>query len=256
MKFNLVAGVLAMSVAISGCQPTSVELTIPIQFSYAGSPLECGSNIEIDGDVWQVDTAQIFVSDLAFTANGKAIPALQKETAYQAKDTALIGFDSASCDEANTQLFVELEGDTQEAMQLSFNIGVPIESNHTNPLLEPSPLNDSRMFWSWQMGHKFARFDFTSGDDYWSFHLGDTGCEADSPMRPPVHPCLHNNRINIDIAEYKMGETLVLPLEHLTGPLIVNDGQFGATDTCMSEQQTTACQLLFNAMNEDWVVVQ
>ena len=36
---------------------------------------------------------------------------------------------------------------------------MPWQLNHQNPLTASSPLNISEMFWSWQLGHKFLRFD-------------------------------------------------------------------------------------------------
>ena len=65
---------------------------------------------------------------------------------------------------------------------VEFELGVPFEHNHANPLTAPPPLNVSSMFWTWQTGYKFLRLDL--GND-WSFHLGSTGCVSASAVRPP-----------------------------------------------------------------------
>ena len=76
---------------------------------------------------------------------------------------------------------------------LEFDLGVPFERNHANPLTAPPPLNAASMFWTWQTGYKFLRLDL--GTD-WSFHLGSTGCVSESAVRPP-EACRQPNRATI-----------------------------------------------------------
>ena len=63
---------------------------------------------------------------------------------------ALLG---ADCSEQAWQ--VKLNKHIEAGQTLNFELGVPFEQNHTNPLTAQAPLNVSEMFWSWQLGHKF-----------------------------------------------------------------------------------------------------
>ena len=76
---------------------------------------------------------------------------------------------------------------------VEFELGVPFERNHANPLTAPPPLNVASMFWTWQTGYKFLRLDVGTE---WSFHLGSTGCVSESAVRP-AEACRQPNRATI-----------------------------------------------------------
>src|SRR5262245_40321481 len=42
---------------------------------------------------------------------------------------------------------------------IRFSIAVPFDLNHANPLTASAPLNRAELFWSWQSGYKFLRFE-------------------------------------------------------------------------------------------------
>ncbi|WP_026193671.1 MbnP family copper-binding protein [Teredinibacter turnerae] len=84
---------------------------------------------------------------------------------------------------------------------LRFTVGVPEALNHANPLTAAFPLNDSGMFWSWQQGYKFLRIDAT-GSNKWALHVGSTGCQSPSAIRPPASPCTQSNRVTITLPDY------------------------------------------------------
>jgi uncharacterized repeat protein (TIGR04052 family) len=86
---------------------------------------------------------------------------------------------------------------TEQADRLRFTVGVPFDDNHKNPLTQPSPLNLPLMFWSWQLGHKFVRWDMTKDASSWSFHLGSLGCESVSSVRAPGAECSEPNTVEI-----------------------------------------------------------
>ena len=95
---------------------------------------------------------------------------------------------------------------------LEFELGVPFERNHANPLAAPAPLNVPSMFWTWQTGYKFLRLDI--GTD-WSFHLGSTGCISESAVRPP-EGCGQPNRVTIRLpAEAAFEGATVVDLDTL-----------------------------------------
>ncbi|WP_372767329.1 MbnP family protein [Pseudoalteromonas sp.] len=149
---------------------------------------------------------------------------------FSSESVALIG---ANCEKSSWQ--VELMADDLDGKKLSFSMAVPFNENHLNPLTATSPLNTSEMFWSWQLGHKFFRFD---GDDGFSFHLGSTGCKSVSRLRAPSAPCAYPNRYQFELAQFDAHKSIILDLDRLFK-------QVGGSRSCMSEHNNPTCQQLF-----------
>lgn len=108
---------------------------------------------------------------------------------------------------ASTQKHFTLTGVAagKDFQALEFTVGVPENLNHNNPLRAQAPLNDSSMFWSWQQGYKFLRIDGVYANEgsaresegNWVFHLGSTGCDSPSALRPPEKPCRNSHRMRV-----------------------------------------------------------
>lgn len=103
---------------------------------------------------------------------------------------------------------------------LAFTLGVPASLNHANPVTAAYPLNDSGMFWSWQQGYKFLRIDASrpANNSQWAFHLGSTGCQSPSALRPPPQPCQRSYQARITLNGFN-------PLQQ---PVIVDIGVISA----------------------------
>ena len=137
------------------------------------------------------------------TARGDAVPVRldEKPTQSQAEGVALVVWSGDCAQSANVAAksaevcnsVVTGQVPSARYQALGFELGVPFERNHANPLTAPAPLNVASMFWTWQTGYKFLRLDL--GTD-WSFHLGSTGCIAESAVRPP-ESCRQPNRATI-----------------------------------------------------------
>ena len=82
---------------------------------------------------------------------------------------------------------------------IEFVVGVPFQLNHTDPLTAPAPFNDMTMFWVWRDGYKFFRLDYQTDTDKPAYHLGSTGCQSPSPVRPPQQLCDQSNTIKITL---------------------------------------------------------
>ena len=58
---------------------------------------------------------------------------------------------------------------------IRFRMGVPHELNHQDVTMANAPLNTSSMFWVWQKGYKFIRFEMVQDDGEnttpWMLHL-------------------------------------------------------------------------------------
>ena len=187
-------------------QPSEDEsnVSIPIETVFNGEVLGCDATLNIQSHQWQLSQLAYFVSSVEVrfdTEQWHQVDFIVSD--WQTSQTALVWFPrdcgQAQSLTANTQLILALsqqEWDTVTALR--FELGVPFETNHQNPLTQPSPLNISEMFWSWQMGHKFVRLDMLTQSDAlgtvsWSYHLGSIGCQSASKMRSPSEPCSQSN---------------------------------------------------------------
>lgn len=92
---------------------------------------------------------------------------------------------------------------------IEFKLGVPFDLNHSDPLTAKPPLNDSTLFWTWQQGYKFLRFDFANGAEGYAFHLGSTGCESASALRPPEAPCAQPNVVTVRLTGFDPAQRAV-----------------------------------------------
>ena len=121
---------------------------------------------------------------------------------------------------------------------IEFKLGVPFQLNHADPLTASAPLNDGTLFWAWQQGYKFLRFDFMNGGKAYSFHLGSTGCESASAIRPPEIPCAQPNVVNVALHGFDPTQrTIKVNLSWLVAQLAQADnesctGSYSADTVC------------------------
>ena len=136
---------------------------------------------------------------------------------------------------------VSFDGKVNAGDTLYFELGVPFHLNHNNPLTAKAPLNVSEMFWSWQLGHKFLRYD---GDDGFSFHLGSTGCKSASRLRPATEACRYPNTFQFKVDNYRPDKSIVFDLDAL---LLGVDKR----ESCMSDNANKVCQSLFSNLTKE-----
>ena len=205
-----------------GCSPQSADqqnalsrasgkVTVPVVFSAQGNALNCKQGVTIDDQNWRTEHLAFYVSNLMFktTTESNWQPLRLLVNNWQTEQTGLIWFNS-QCDKSETafnhSLDLDVTEDTWENVTaLKFELAVPFEQNHLNPLQQASPLNISAMFWSWQLGHKFIRLDLVNEThvegqrNSWSYHLGSVGCQSASSLRSPEQPCSVPNRFEITL---------------------------------------------------------
>jgi uncharacterized repeat protein (TIGR04052 family) len=128
-----------------------------------------------------------------------------------------------------------------EHSELTFELGVPFALNHLNPLSQPSPLNLPAMFWSWRAGYKFLRLDLFNPNESWVFHLGSTGCVADSVMRSPKMACAEPNRLQFSLKPQDKGTKLRVHLDRLLAGVSLE-----ARQSCLLQPEQQSCQILLN----------
>ena len=204
---------------ISGCDKSA---TTQLNFivKYQGQTLAC---VERSSLMWYLSN---FSSEQTH---------LIKPNQFAGQQVALIG---ANCSDKAWQL--ELI-DNVAGQNLSFDLAVPWQLNHQNPLTMPAPLNVGEMFWSWQLGQKFLRFD---GDQRFAFHLGSTGCKSASKLRAPKDPCQFPNRYRYTIAKFDSNSPIIFDLDKLFAGV-------NKSKSCMSEQSNPVCQQLFSNLTSE-----
>ena len=213
MRFSLlpVAVGIGVLIALTACTDRA---TTPFQLEFAVRSThfeECGSGAGFLG---------FYVSDLrARDASGATVP-LDMDTrgTWQDGRTALVSLasDCASARGPDRNAIVTGRlppGHGQELAFVEFDLGVPFERNHANPLQAEPPLSLPSMFWTWQTGYKFVRLDL---GDRWAFHLGSTGCVSASAARPPAQACRQPNvaRVRLPMPA-ALGAPIVVDLDAL-----------------------------------------
>jgi len=147
-------------------------------------------------------------------ASGRRVPlTLAQDGVWQQRDVAFLSFEDPGSDCANgsPQKHEEIAGTAPAGHYtgIEFTLGVPEDLDHADATIAQSPLNLSDMFWSWQDGYKFLRFDarVTSqgkGASY-IFHLGSTGCTLSSR----VATCASPNRVTVFLPNFDPEKSVV-----------------------------------------------
>lgn len=158
----------------------------------------------------RVEFLAFYISNPYFILkDGQKLPAVLDDTKpWQSNTVALI---KLHCRSENCGRQLVLKPPRTEAHNIQgvgFDMGVPFEQNHSNPLLAPAPLNDDAMFWVWQQGHKFLRLDLsnTASQGGVVFHIGSVGCAASSVMRAPSSACTQPNILALEFPVFDVNE--------------------------------------------------
>ncbi len=216
---------------LAGCKPAA-PTSLKIQLKFQNQAIDCTSKIPLANGRWQLSQLQFYLAD--FQLNGKTLLLQENaDTPWQQANLALLGTDCQ-----NNGQWQLLFAEPLAAGDLSFYLGVPTQLNHQNPLTASPPLNQADMFWNWQGGHKFFRLELQGDSQSWAFHLGATGCQSASVLRPPIQPCAQPNLTLVQL-QYRGESTLSLDL----APLLA-DFSPAAAQNCMSDPLKHSCQLL------------
>ncbi len=246
---RFITGVLLLALVACSGEKTSKQLSVAISFKQ--QLIGCNSEFKLSDNRWQLGQVQFFIANVELQNHqGQWQPMLLKVTANQSAQLALLGQNCVAGDNGNWQLVFADDLELSQYQKMRFQLGVPFDVNHLNPLTQPSPLNDSSMFWVWQTGHKFARIELQSEADNWVFHLGSTGCSSPSVMRPPSKPCRYPNYFSYELPLDNSAK-LALDLSFLLNNITPN-----AQTSCQSEHDSLSCQqLLINLAKKGEVQV-
>lgn len=222
--------VIALLFTLNGCfnqAPLGHQPSLLIQPMFNNEVLSCERSFTLLDKDWHYQQLQMYISNVELKdTDGIWQSWPMKVTNYQHSNVALIGENcrdnivkndvlNADDKNANWQISFEYTPDLSIMTAIRFTLGVPFSINHLNPISQNSPLNDSSMFWVWQTGHKFLRFEMVSGVENWLFHLGSTGCASPSVMRAPEQACLQPNRVNVELPFNKNSNVIYFDIAQL-----------------------------------------
>jgi len=180
---------------------------------------------------------RMYISEVAFlNEQGKWIKAnLVDDGIWQNQSVAMLDFENGlgPCRNGTsaTNSVIKVIVPDQQYSGLKFVIGVPFPLNHADPTVAKAPLSSTALFWSWQSGYRFIKFDARvksanvglGGDEHhaklhnahqshqnsnlsavgYSMHLGSTECAASSSTAIPKQ-CKNPNRVAVEIKPFNV----------------------------------------------------
>lgn len=207
--------------ALGAAATAALTHTYTIRFEAMVGPraFHCGvayagigrTNVTVTPEYFRFYISQVNLID----ASGKRVPlALDQDGVWQQRNVAFLSFEDTGSDCANgSPQKREVVAGTAPAGHytgVEFTLGVPDDLDHADATLAQSPLNLSDMFWNWQDGYKFLRFDARidarGQSAAFIFHLGSTGCTLADHN---VH-CDSPNRATIVLKNFDPGKNVVV----------------------------------------------
>lgn len=240
---------LALLGCLGACSKPDMQLTIPFAAYFGQEPLGCDQTV---GAV-QLTDLRLYVADVyLLDAKGERTQFdLLADGAWQQGDLALLDFenDSGACANGTGIVRRELQGRVPpgDYRGLIFEVGVPFDRNHGDPLLAEPPLGDTAMHWSWRGGYKFLRAGVSTATDGFWLHLGSTGCAGKINA---ISGCSSANRVAVTLADFEPGRHRVaIDLAELFAAVDLSDAVPG---DCSSGPAETQCEAVFGALGLDF----
>lgn len=189
----------------------SRALALRFRATVGDQPFACGQSYEGLGleasTVTPVDLRFYLSNPRLVSAAGVETPVeLTQDGVWQFQDVALIDFEdgTGACENGTPATNLALRGTVPagEYRGLRFTLGVPEALNHQDLIASPAPLDQTALWWSWNLGHIFfaavtraSVATSTIVNDHY-VHVGSTGCDGD-PARGEAVSCAKPNRVEI-----------------------------------------------------------
>lgn len=237
--FRICASAALATAALAACTTTpSTTAPTPVTLRFAGAvngaDFRCGQSYDGVGVTRSRITPsdfRLFVSDVALVArDGSMVPlTLDQDGVWQYRGVALIDFEDGTgpCSMGTKAVRTTVTGTAPkgEYVGVRFTLGVPFALNHGDPTVAPTPLNVTAMFWNWQGGYKFLKFDTGStgqpattappdprgggSASGFSVHLGSTMCASPSPKDPPS-ACQNPNQVKVAFDRFDAANQVIV----------------------------------------------
>ncbi len=250
--------------------PQSVQLRFAAEVN--GQPFSCGQQYPAIGKTRSTLTPadfRYYVSGVhLLTAAGQAVPVqLEQDGVWQVDNVALLDFENGTgpCLNGTPAVNTMVRGQVPAGVYtgVRFTLGVPFERNHGDPTAAPAPLNSTAMFWNWQGGYKFLKFDTHTGSTTpepavapnaqvhvtrYSVHLGSTVCAAASRTSAPS-ACQNPNRITVEFPSFDLTKsTIVADIGRVFAQADVGMNTPNTSPGCMSFPGDADCKPVMAAL--------
>jgi uncharacterized repeat protein (TIGR04052 family) len=256
--------------AMSG-NTQSVSLQFAAQVN--GQAFECGKSYANVGTTKSSITPsdfRFYVSEVSLiNAKGEAVPVkLTQDGVWQLENLALLDFENGAgpCRNGNSATNTAVRGSVPagDYKGVQFTLGVPFNRNHGDPTVAPAPLNNTALFWNWQGGYKFVKFDTASSGmpatnsppdpqgggsaSGFSVHLGSTVCAAPSKTQAPS-ACQNPNRVTVRFGSFDTAKNVVVAdMGAVLSGANVDVNAKGTSPGCMSFPKDADCPPLMGAL--------
>ncbi len=281
MKTSTIAGVLSALLLAACASPSTPGQggagTMPVTLRFAAQvgdlPFECGRSYAAIGSTKSSVTPsdfRMYVSEVQLIdASGRAVPVtLAQDGTWQRGDVALLDFENGSgpCGNGTPAMNTTVRGTVPAGAYsgVRLTLGVPFASNHGDPTVAPAPLNTTAMFWTWQGGYKFLKFDAaTTGRPAltaapaadgggsasgFSVHLGSTLCASPARTQPPS-ACQNPNRVTVQFDRFDLSRNIVVAdIGAVLAGANVDVNAPGTSPGCMSFPKDADCPPVMGAL--------
>lgn len=276
MKLKTWMGVsaIALLAACSNMGPFTSGQSVNIQFAGVinGQPFACGQSYANVGTTKSTITPsdfRMYVSEVKLVRkDGSTVPvALTQDGVWQYQNAALIDFENGTgpCRNGTAPTNTSVRGTVPagEYTGVELTVGVPFALNHQDPTVAPSPLNSTAMFWNWQGGYKFIKFDTASSGvseqkpaapnamgpvTRYSVHLGSTMCASASKTQAP-QACQSPNRVTVRFDKFDLAKGVVVAdMGAVLSAANVDVNAQGTSPGCMSFPKDADCPPVMGAL--------
>lgn len=250
---------LGLVPGLASCDaPAGRTVTIDLEGRVGDARFECGGEYPGVGATATTLTAldfRFYVHSVVLTTDdGREVPLeLSDDGVWQNGGIALIDFeDGDGCEGGNAPTNARLVGtvpaDVGAISGLRFVVGVPEARNHLDSATAPSPLNLSSMYWGWQAGYKYLRFEGrTTGQPAgMRVHIGATGCSGDP--RAGTRTCAERNEIPVALDGFDPDSQIVVADLAAMFDGIDLDVNAGGPPGCMADESDPDCAAIFDAL--------
>lgn len=232
-----------------------VPMAINFEATVNGEPFSCGrtfSNVGTTGATVEPTDARLYLENIRLVNDegGEVALALNQDGTWQVQDVVLLDFENATglCGqrgtaEMNAQAMGMIPGDTYT--RLRFEMGVAENLNHGDSATAPAPLNKTALFWSWNAGYKFIRYDnIAANGNEFRVHIGSTACEGDGRGNAT---CGNSNRLTVDLPFDPSSDTVAIELGAFLQNANVEMNTEETPPGCMSAPEDPECVPVFAA---------
>lgn len=233
---------------ISACADRSVPVEIPFEVRLGDRPIAC-TDIS---DTPQLSDLRFYVYNVSLidATGGKTTLLLTEDGKWQSERVALIDLEDGegSCANGSAEINSSLSGQIApgDYTGIAFEIGVPEDLNHADPVVADPPLNFSSMHWHWRSGYKFMRAGLVTDQDHVWLHLGSNRCEGTVGN---IQGCAGSNRVRVRLQEFVYSrDTVVVDMAALFAGVDLEDGVGG---DCSSGPAESGCAGPFGALGVD-----